>query len=1193
MHGGVKVYRGAPTAARNYLDADRSRADDYYLSEGSGVARRFTAGPDGPIRELAPLAGDAYEAWVAGVDPETGLPRGRLRQDGHAVRFVEVIVNGPKSWSLVAELHPDIAAAYAAAQDRAASQIIDWLGQHMTTRVGPRGAQVAVPVERLEAVTVRHYTSRAGDPHRHVHLQINARVFAAGRWRGVDTIALRDSIGAINGIGHTAVVCDPDFRTALAAHGYTVADDGEVEELAEYVGPFSRRAAQIGANIDRYEADWRREHPGSEPGPAQWRAWDARAWSDARPDKVGAEPGEQLHDRWLAELAALGYGERDRPIRLAPDLPGQLDRDTAAGEVLDRLGAIRSAWNPADVRGEVEQLLARHGFVIDAAVRIELAEDLTARALRRCVPLLEKATPDHVRALTSRHVLDAEADIVARLAARGAEPIHGLDPGVTVTANEQHLDPSQTAALAALSSTAALMVVEGAAGAGKTTLLAAAREQLDLQGRRLLVVTPTLKAAKAAAEEVGIRAGSAAWLAYQHGWRWDDAGRWSRLGAGEVDPVTGRVYRGAPEDAQLRASDVLLVDEAGMLDQDTAHALLAIADQHAARVALLGDRHQLPAVGRGGVLDLAHRWADPVARVDLDVVHRFVLAVDGTTVPDEEYAALSLAMRTGEDPAAVFDKLHARGQIQLHTSEQDRQQAIADEVAAAYRASRSVVVVVDTREQAATLNAMIRDRRVAAALVDDTHATSTGTGQRIGAGDLIATRRNDRQLNVANRDSWTVTRVHLGGSLSVHDAELGQRVLPTEYASAHVELAYATTAHGAQGATAAAAHVVLDDRTTAASAYVGMTRGRERNVAHVIADDVDDAREQWVTAFSRNRADLGPAAASAAAARAAAGYAPAARPDDPTRLASVLDELRWAWSEQLGAHGNLEQLEQQLEEATAQAAWEARHQRILAPLEAERDAARVVAQRADQAAADCAAVLTARAEQHAAELRRAWDAQLVDADRAARTLDAGPGRLRVHRGRIRDAQQHLATWTAAWAPVFTVTALDRRQLSARPLAFPSNVPFVGEALYQHARRLAAADHPDDAVRLDTAKRAREGYDSAATAYHQARRELEQVAHRPVYDTGAADLIPELTNNLDATRRRVLAADQRVDRLSSDPAVTSQPDPHTLLDSTRAAWHADQIEACQQRAFSPSGPSRPLRHQPAPAPQIDHGPSIGR
>ena len=57
MHGGIKVYRGSAAAARNYLDADRSRADDYYLAEGTGVARRFTAGPDGPVVELTSLTG--------------------------------------------------------------------------------------------------------------------------------------------------------------------------------------------------------------------------------------------------------------------------------------------------------------------------------------------------------------------------------------------------------------------------------------------------------------------------------------------------------------------------------------------------------------------------------------------------------------------------------------------------------------------------------------------------------------------------------------------------------------------------------------------------------------------------------------------------------------------------------------------------------------------------------------------------------------------------------------------------------------------------------------------------------------------------------------------------------------------------------------------------------------------------------
>jgi exodeoxyribonuclease V alpha subunit len=252
----MKVYAGAAAAARQYLEADRGRADDYYLAEGTGIARRFAAG-DGRVVELATLAGDGYEAWVAGRNPETGMPRGRLRSDDRAVRFVEVVVNGPKSWSPAAVLHPEIAVAYDAAQDRAAAQIIAWLAEHATTRVGPAGGRVQVPVERLEAVTVRHYTSRSGDPHRHLHLQILARVFAAGKWRGLHTVGVRDSLAAINGIGHAAVASDPQFRAALTAHGYTLDATGEIQELAGYVGPFSARTAQIGRNVDRYERAWR------------------------------------------------------------------------------------------------------------------------------------------------------------------------------------------------------------------------------------------------------------------------------------------------------------------------------------------------------------------------------------------------------------------------------------------------------------------------------------------------------------------------------------------------------------------------------------------------------------------------------------------------------------------------------------------------------------------------------------------------------------------------------------------------------------------------------------------------------------------------------------------------------------------------------------------------------------------------
>jgi ATP-dependent exoDNAse (exonuclease V) alpha subunit len=297
-----------------------------------------------------------------------------------------------------------------------------------------------------------------------------------------------------------------------------------------------------------------------------------------------------------------------------------------------------------------------------------------------------------------------------------------------------------------------------------------------------------------------------------------------------------------------------------MLDQDTALALLTIADETNARIAFVGDRHQLPAVGRGGVLDHAARWARPEACLTLDAVHRFT---------DPEYAELTLLMRTGDRAGEVFDALLQRGLIAVYPTDVERQAALTALQPDGGR------VIADTREQVALLNATIRDRRLATAETVAGGAVTTAAGDRIGLGDQIATRRNDRDLGVANRDRWIVTGIDDDGGLRVR-GRAGDRTLPMLYVSYYVELAYATTVHGTQGETVDRAHLVVGESTGAAAAYVGMTRGRERNTAHLVAETTDAARSQWIEVFSRDRADLGPAHAAHAAADDLERYGPRA-----------------------------------------------------------------------------------------------------------------------------------------------------------------------------------------------------------------------------------------------------------------------------------------------------------------------------
>jgi exodeoxyribonuclease V alpha subunit len=1181
----MKVYRGAARGARAYLDADRSRADDYYLTEGSGIARRYAAGAEHPVRELAPLTGNGYEAWVAGLDPETGVPRGRLRQDANAVRFVEVVVNGPKSWSLAAELHLDIAAAYDGAQDRAAEEVIGWLAKHMTTRVGPRGGQVALPVHYLEAAVVRHYSSRAGDPHRHLHLQVNARVFAAGKWRGLDTVAVREALAAVNGIGHAAMACDPQFRAALAKHGYTLTGDGEIAQLGSYVGAFSRRAAQIVRHLDRYERAWRAAHPGEEPGPALRRAWDARAWADERPDKVTPLPGAHLHDRWLKELARLGYRDRDVAVQLKGLPVARVDRDQVVDVVLAELGAARSAWNAADIRGAVEQRLATLGLVADPAARCELAEDLIARAIARCVPLLDRpGLPAHIRALTSQQVLDVETNLVSRLAARAVEPGHDLDP-TTITVRGANLDAGQVAVVAALAGDRALVVVEGAAGAGKTTTLAAACDELARQDRRMIVVTPTLRGAEVVHSETGAVASSAARLAYTHGWRWDRHGVWTRLRPGDSDPATGAVHTGPPDAARLRAGDLVVVDEAGMLDQDTAAALLTLADEAAARVALVGDRHQLPAVGRGGVLDHATRWSEPVA---LDVVHRFVTTAEPAgrrvTVPDAEYAELSRAMRTGDDPDSVYTALQRRGQIALHEDSGTLHAAIAQAVVADRQAGRRSCVVAATREQVAEANAVIREAMVAAGHVDDAHAVTTRAGERIAAGDVVATRRNDRNLDVANRETWTVTAVSRDGGLHVR-GPAGERSLPAAYVAVEVEVAYATTVHGAQGLTVDTAHLIVDEHTTAAAAYVGLTRGRQADIAYLVAADDAEARELWTVAFGRERADLGPAAARETVAREAASYAPA-RPLD-----AVLADLREAWMAGADARERLARLRPALARAEAAAAELAELDAATREAHAHLSVAQAWCDRARQRLEATEYAIRDTTERITVELRAAWDTDRPAALAAARRVEAGVGRFGRGRSDVEAAQEQLDAWTARWQPL--LGHLPDSLANPSALAAGWHDGAVAEAIHTHATAAAEAAHPDQAEHRHAATAAETSYYAAldrAVVLAADRDHVEQHGN-PERTAILRDLVTDAD-------QRLTAADRDLHVLAAEPALTRHSDPTDLLTTAAGTWqHERQLRRAAEHVIPETAP-RTARHDSGHNLHygVDqhrgHGPSIG-
>jgi hypothetical protein len=121
-----------------------------------------------------------------------------------------------------------------------------------------------------------------------------------------------------------------------------------------------------------------------------------------------------------------------------------------------------------------------------------------------------------------------------------------------------------------------------------------------------------------------------------------------------------------------------------------------------------------------------------------------------------------------------------------------------------------------------------------------------------------------------------VTRIDDDGSIWVTEPASGHGKprtvhLPAEYVAEHAHLSYASTAYGVQGATVAASHTVVSESMSAAGLYVGLTRGRQTNLLHVVAADLADAREQFTDAIRRDRADRGLTHATKKAAEDTAG----------------------------------------------------------------------------------------------------------------------------------------------------------------------------------------------------------------------------------------------------------------------------------------------------------------------------------
>ncbi len=816
------------------------RVEDYYLStdEQPGVWWGAAAGELGLVGEGSR---DEFHALMDGLDPRSGEPLGR-RQRRDGVRGFDLTFSAPKSVSVLSAVcGEEVERAMVEAHDAALAAVMGAIEERATTRSGTDGVY-RVDVTGLAALLVRHRTSRALDPQLHTHAVVAAKVKSVdGRWRALDAAMVFRDQRTLGAIYQAALRAELTARLGVA-WGPVVKGQAEILGVEErLLEAFSRRAGQVQRRLRGKLAAFARAE-GRDPSRREWSILARDAARESRPAKVRGRDAGELRGEWLQTAEAHGFtGEeiletvaRAGEPQLAPTRAGGLDRldggAELAGEVVATLATGGSVWTISDVQREVAGALPT-GRGGSASEQVRRVEAVAARIVaERCVDLapaeargvaLDALSEPGVQRYSTPGLVEQEQRIVG-LFQEAAADVGG--PVVVGERLARGLDAEQAAAAALVAGRDGLVVVIGPAGAGKTRAMSAAVRALEAQGRPVLGLAPWAVAAEELARETGVRAETVERFLRQH----------------------------EPEQPSLDAvmapaGSTVIVDEAGLLRTEDAERLMRLARDHHWRVALVGDSRQLAAVGRSGMFDQA-RTVAPV--IQLREVRRFQARWERKA---------SVALREC-DPEAL-DAYRDNGRVKAGSAH-EMERALVDDWWQTVSDGRRGAFTVSTNDQARRLNDRARRRLVGSGAVDDDHVFTTAAGERVGVGDEVQTRRNDRAQRtelgqwVRNRQRWRVQQVLEDGRVVVRGRG-GEVTLDADYSREHVELAYFTTVHSAQGLTRDVSATLVDELAGWRSLYVGMTRGRARNTAYVVLGNEEEARPVLERALRRDRADLG------------------------------------------------------------------------------------------------------------------------------------------------------------------------------------------------------------------------------------------------------------------------------------------------------------------------------------------------
>jgi exodeoxyribonuclease V alpha subunit len=515
--------------------------------------------------------------------------------------------------------------------------------------------------------------------------------------------------------------------------------------------------------------------------------------------------------RLARDVRGIGFAGADAVARsLGVDPSAMVRARAGVGHVLSRAAEDGHCGLPADeLLASATALLGVPAGIVDAALGLEVAAGNVA-----------VVEVDGVECLVPQPLVRAEERIAARLTRlAGVAPRWGrIEAAPAIAAVERDLGlslaPGQRRAIEAVLH-GGVSVITGGPGVGKTTLVDALVRVLRAAGAEPALAAPTGRAARRLSEVTGQPAATLHRLL-------------------EADPGAGGFRR---NEARMLRVDLLVVDEASMIDLRLMDALLAALPSSAALV-LIGDVDQLPPVGPGQVLaDLVGSGAVPVVRL----TEVFRQAQESRIVTNARRLLDGMRPEPNPSGSSDFYVVEAAGP---EDASRKLVQVVAERVPRRFGFDPVRDVQVLCPMNRGLLGARMLNRELQRVLNPASEIRIRRFGMTFSPGDKVMQVENDYARDVCNGDLGTVAAVdpEARGLTVVFD---GREVA---YAAGELDglaLAYACTVHKAQGCEFPVAvipvvreHAPMLHRNLL---YTAVTRGRSLVVLVGERDAVDRA----------------------------------------------------------------------------------------------------------------------------------------------------------------------------------------------------------------------------------------------------------------------------------------------------------------------------------------------------------------